>query len=243
MMYYVFVHQPFATLICRGLLPAVFTDQQFESFPVKAYIYALDEYKRAADYSYEWHQEYANQRTFGNMPKVESLPFNALIGTVTIVGPTDIPGFYLIRNAHEFIAPIDWEFDEIMKHEDYIERVNTKMFIPRVPHFIDECSNLIVPLNPFIHGVASFGGAFNVELVGSFAKLVLDENEKLKPFTKFTIWHGNDGMSFVVDDGTKVLYELVPNGSDLKRYPSLLSQDGTTTRSKLCFSCHIPLTD
>ncbi len=117
------------------------------------------------------------------------------------------------------------------------------MFIPRVPHLIDGGDNLVIPVNVFLSCMAQYDAYFKVELVGSFAKLVLDENGLLKPFTKFTIWHGNDGMSFVVDDGTKVLYELVPNGSDLKRYPSLLSQDGTTTRSKLCFSCRIPLTD
>ena len=243
MMYYVFVHQPFATMACRGLLPAIFTDLQVESYPFKAYICALDFYKRAADYPYEWHQEYLNQYIFGNMPKVEDLPANALIGSVTVIGPTDIPGLFSVVNARQFVAPLQLPFHEFSQYEDIIERMNTTMFIPRVPHLIDHGQNLIVPLNVFSYDVASCGGNFSIELVGSFAKLVLDENGMLKPFTKFTIWYDDQGKSFLVDADTEIIHELTPDGSDLMRYPSQLSPDGTTLHAKLRFTCSSPLND
>ena len=243
MMYYVFVHQPFATMICRGLLPAIFPEVQAESYPYKAYVCALDQYKRAADYPYEWHLEYANQFRFGNMPKTEALPVNALIGSVTVLGPTDIPGLFEVRNARQFVAPLEVPIDEFLQYENIIKRMNTSMFIPRVPHLIDGGNNLVLPLNPFLHGVASSGGGFSIELVGSFSKLVLDENGMRKPFTKYTIWYGNEGKSFHVDDKTGILHELTPNGNDLKRYPSVPSPDGTTTHEKLFFTCSCPLND
>ncbi len=239
----VFIHQPYATLSCRGLLPVVFMDQQEVSKGVKVYVYALDRCKMVADYPYEWHLEYVNQLTFGNMPKAETLPTNALIGSVTIEEETNIPGLFTVRNAREFIAPFEMQVDEIFQNEEYINLMNTKMFIPRVPHLIDGGDNLVIPVNVFLSCLVQYDGDFNVELVGSFSKLVLDEDGMLKPFTKFTVWYDNEGKTFQVDEETEIMFELTTGGKDLKRYPTVLTIEGTTTHSWLHFSCLNPLND
>ncbi len=243
MVYVVFIHQPYASMTCKGLLPAVFAKLRGVSKGVKVYVYALDQCENATDYPYEWHLEYVNQHTFGNMPKAETLPVNALIGSVTINGTTDVPGLFSVINAREFIAPFEMLVDEVQQYEEYINRMNTRMYIPRVPHLIDGGDNLVIPVNVFLSCMAQYDADFKVELVGSFAKLVLDENGLLKPFTKFTIWYDNEGKSFLVDEDTEIIHELTADGKDLKRYPTVLATEGTTTHSWLHFSCHYPLND
>ena len=239
----VFSNQPYATMISYGLLPVVKLKWRPESFPFVAYIYALEESKRDADNPIEWRQEYINQKIFGNMPDVQELPVNSLIGKVVITGPTDVSGLYYIRYARKFVAPLDVPFEELSQWEDNIKRLNSKVYVPRVPHLVDDDSILIVPVDDFTYELSKHSEKICIGLVGSFAKLVLDENGELKPFTKFILWNANEGMTYLVDANTGIRFEMTENGSDLKRYPSLYSSDGTTTLSWLVLSTGYPLYD
>ena len=243
MMYYVFVHQPFATMICRGLLPVFYLDLQAKSYPCKVYVCSLAEFNRASDYTVEWHQECNNQRLFGNLPDTNELPVNQVIGSVKVIGTTDDPNLFCIRDAREFVAPFEVPFDQMSKYEEIIERMRTKMYIPHVPHLIDDGSNLVIPFNDFASSLAMYDHEFRIELVGSFAKLVLDEDGMLKPFSRFTVWNGTRGDCFAIDEDTRILHELNRDETDLKRYMSMLAPKGYTFRSWLHLSCHHPLND
>ena len=239
----VFLHQPYATMTSYGLFPVARVKWRPESFPCVAYIYAIEESKREADNPHELRQEYVNQKVFGNMPDTRELPVNQLIGKVVITGPTDIPGIYYIRDARKFIAPLDVPFEELPQWEDYIKQLNSKVFVPRVPHLVDDDSTLVVPLDTFSYELSKYSDKICIGLVGSFAKLVLDENGQLKPFTKFILWNANEGMTYLVDSNTGIRFEMTEDDSDLKRYPSLFSPDGTMFRSWLVLSTGYPLYD
>jgi hypothetical protein len=208
-----------------------------------AYVYAIEESESDADNPIEWWQEYINQKKFGNIPNRSWLPVNALIGKVEITGETDVPGLYYITNAHQFVAPLDVPIEDLPQWEKHLGRLYSTVFIPDVPSLSDEESMLSLPLDVFDFKVSKFDGKICLELAGSLAKLVLDENGMLKPFTKFKLWNGRVGMSYLVDDETCIRYEMNENSSDLKRYPSLFSPDGYTFRAWLILSTKHPLND
>ena len=65
----------------------------------------------------------------------------------------------------------------------------------------------------------------------------------LKPFTRYTLWRGDQGRTFVMDADCEIRHELTADGGDLRRYPSALAADGTTTRARLYLSCRFPVND
>ena len=236
-------NQPYASMSSEGLKSVARLNWRPKCFPCVAYVYAVEESKRESDNPIEWRQDYINQKLFGNMPDIHELPVNALIGKVVITGETDIPGLYNIRNARQFVAPFEVPFDELPQWEDYIKRLNSKVFVPCVPSLRDEESLLAFPLNDFAYALSKYGDKIRIGLVGSFAKLVLDENGILKPFTRFMVWNGKEGMTYLVDAESGVRYEMTEDGSDLKRFPSLYSSEGYTYRSWLVLSTGHPLYD
>ena len=134
-------NQPFATGICRGLYPAIFTDQPLVSNPERAYIYSLDVFRRATDFPIEWLQESFNNRIFGNIPEENELPTNSLLGFVDILAAdpraqklSTGESVYLVRNAHEFVAPFEIELDEIANYSDLINQFS---MIPRPSVVVD----------------------------------------------------------------------------------------------------------
>lgn len=243
MVHLVFSHQPYATMSSFGLLPVVRLKWRPKRFPCVAYVYAIEESESDADNPIEWWQEYINQKKFGNIPNRSWLPVNALIGKVEITGETDVPGLYYITNAHQFVAPLDVPIEDLPQWEKHLGRLYSTVFIPDVPSLSDEESMLSLPLDVFDFEVSKYDGKICLELAGSLAKLVLDENGMLKPFTKFKLWNGKVGMSYLVDDETCIRYEMNENSSDLKRYPSLFSPDGYTFRAWLILSTKHPLND
>lgn len=236
-------NQPYASMSSEGLKSVARLNWRPKIFPCVAYVYAVEESKRESDNPIEWRQDYINQKLFGNMPDIRELPVNALIGKVVITGETDIPGLYNIRNARQFVAPFEVPFEELPQWEDYIKLLNSKVFVPCVPSLRDDDSLLAFPLNDFAYELSKYGDKIRIGLVGSFAKLVLDENGILKPFTRFMVWNGKEGMTYLVDAESGVRYEMTEDGSDLKRYPSLYSSDGYTYRSWLVLSTNHPLYD
>ena len=240
-MYFLKERQPYASMTCYGLKSVARLNWRPKSFPCVAYVYAIEESKREADNPLEWRQEHINQKVFGNMPDTRELPVNKLIGKVVITGPTDIPELYYIRNARKFVTPLDVPFEALPKWGFGIKLLYSRVFVPRVPHLINDDSILVVPLDDFAYELSKHSDKICIGLVGSFAKLVLDENGELKPFTKFILWNANEGMTYLVDANTGIRFEMTEDGSDLKRYPSLFSTDGTMTRSWLVLSTGYPL--
>ena len=239
-------------MICAGLANVVHLAVPPSQIPCRLFIYATKpEYETCIPL--EWRQEVINQQLFGNLESTDELPINQLIGFVDLVRM--IPHNYnlwslgskktafLVTNAHTFIVPLDINPDEVEQNLDFIELVNTKILIPRHPYLTDNEAELVLPVNMRLYSMASTGAAIFIQLAGEFAKLVLNEYGLLKPFTRYTLWHDNEGKRFVVDADTEIVHELNADGSDLCRYPSMLSPDGMTTRASLRFSCRFPLND
>lgn len=235
--------QPYATMSSYGLLPVVRLKWRPKRFPCMAYVYAIEESESDADNPIEWRQEYINQKKFGNIPNRSWLPVNALIGSVEITGETDVPGLYYIRNARRFVAPLDVPVEDLPQWEKHLGRLCSTVFVPNVPSLSDEESILSLPFDVFDFEVSKYDSKICLELAGSLARLVLDKNGMLKPFTKFMLWNGKVNKSYLLDDETSIRYEMNENGSDLKRYPSLYSPDGYTFRAWLVLSTKHPLND
>ncbi|MBO6251605.1 MAG: hypothetical protein J6N71_09705 [Muribaculaceae bacterium] len=149
---------------------------------------------------------------------------------------------YIVGNAHEFVGPIGFTPDEAEQHFDLLKRVNTTIHIPRCPFVKGNGNELVLPVNSFLYSLAWNECGFTIELVGDLAKLVLDEHGMLKPFTRYTLWRGDQGRTFVMDADCDIRHELTTDG-DLRRYPSALAADGTTTRARLYLSCRFPVND
>lgn len=243
-------NQPFATGICRGLYPAIYTDLPIVSKPQRAYIYSLEKFRKVTDYPIEWHQENFNYRIFGNMPEDSELPTNALLGFVDIYGPDPAAQgaifgetVYRVRNAHEFVAPFEVEPDEIAKYDDLIKQLNTQMFVPRVPYVCSNFSELVIPANAMLESLCRHGYDFNLELSPSIAKLVIDNHGELRPFKKFTIWYGDWANSYLMDDETKIFFRNKEEMELLKRCPRIYSVTENRVGARIHFSCHHPLFD
>ena len=229
MVHLVFSHQPYATMSSFGLLPVVRLKWRPKRFPCVAYVYAIEESESDADNPIEWWQEYINQKKFGNIPNRSWLPVNALIGKVEITGETDVPGLYYITNAHQFVAPLDVPIEDLPQWEKHLGRLYSTVFIPDVPSLSDEESMLSLPLDVFDFEVSKFDGKICLELAGSLAKLVLDENGMLKPFTKFKLWKDtvsvrgygffkNLGGSVFIDEFTSNHYMWQNEFNDEQRF-------------------------
>lgn len=253
-MYYLTLsqQQPYASMLVKGLMNVVRIASQHPLENRRILIYATEPVSDPAT-PIEWVQEVNNQQSFGNLADTQDLPRHELVGFVDVLGPADPDTnvwaagkgerAYLVGNAHEFVMPLHITPNEVQEHLDFIKRVNTTVHIPRCPFFKDNGNNLVLPVNVFLDSLAWNEQDFSIELVGDFAKLVLYEHGLLKPFLRYTIWHGGIGRTFAVDDDTEVRYEINADNSDLRRYPSALAPDGTTTRAKLHFSCRFPLND
>ena len=200
--------QPIASMICAGLANVVHLAVPPSEIPCRLLIYATKPECDACT-PLEWQQEVINQQSFGNLEPTDELPVNQLIGFVDLV--REIPHSfnlwsrglkkpaYLVMNAHTFIAPLDINPDEVEQNLNFIELANTKFLIPRCPYLADNESELVLPVNAMLYAMAWTGTAISIQLEGDFAKLVLNEYGLLKPFTKYTLWFGREGKSFVVD--------------------------------------------
>lgn len=244
------INQPYASLVCNGLENVVHMKVPPSEIPCRLYIFA-DVQDNGGQTPLEWQQEVINQQLFGNLDYPDELPTKRLIGFVDVVRavPHDFNLWsrcssqqaYLVSNARAFVMPLHIKPCDVEQNLDFIERVNTRILIPRRPYFTDGESELVLPVNESLYCMALGGANFSLQLTGEFAALVTDERGMLKPFTKYTLWHGNEGTTFVVDDDTEIVHELNDDGSDLRRYHSALSPDGVTTRATIRFSCRYRL--
>lgn len=243
------IPQPYAEMTVRGLVSVIKLDTGEKETHGRIYIYATAPVINPKT-PLEWRQEVENHVVFGNLPPTEELPTNRLIGFVDVVRtvPFDYNVWtlgmrdcaYLVTNAHYFVTPFILNPDEI--DLNFIRRANTCMFMPRQPFFRENGDELVIPVSDFIYQLAWSGNDFNVELTEDFAKLVLGKDGNLKPFTRFSVWRGNQAKRFIVDDETMIRHSVMDDGSDLCWYPSVVNPKGVA-HVWLHFSCRHPLND
>ena len=243
-----FTPQPYATMIAKGLLNAVRTRLHFEKAH-RIFIYAGEPVTNPA-MPIEWVQEVINHQLFGNLAETKDLPTNELVGFVDVLCPADPRSSvwtldeepaYLVGNAHAFDNPLVFlenEHDNLRGIEDFIP---SHVFKPVNPFLLDYDEELVLPVNRRLFHMAAMRQTLKFELTGLLAVTVLDDNGELKPFTKFTVINNRRAKSFLFEG--EICHELTADETDLQRYPSVTSADGTTTRAQLVLSCRYALTD
>ena len=110
-----FIQQPFATMIARGLRNAVFDDNFSKG--CRLFINALPNFQiPEIPVPLEWFQAVNNHQLFGNLPPTEDLPYGKCIGFVDVLRKADgkenqwttiHEPTVLLTNAHEFDEPQD----------------------------------------------------------------------------------------------------------------------------------------
>ena len=103
--------------------------------------------------------------------------------------------------------------------------------------------DLMVPVNPFLYSLCLNEHGINFDLSPSMAKLVLDEDGKLKPFEKFTVWCYREAKSFLVDEETRIFYKDQELVEPFKDCPCILPESKDRLGLMLHLSCHHPLHD
>jgi len=244
----IFVNQPFATGLCRGLLPFLFTNQRL-SPNERVYIYALEKFRHITDYPLEWHQECFNHFVFDNMPKKPSLPEGKILGFVDVedicydareVGPGE--KVYRVFRAHLFEEPLEMQPNEVAKNKDTLRMMSAQMFVPRVPSLRDHGKEFFCPTNPYIFSICMYGYGFRLYLSPLVSKLLLDSKGYLKPITKITLWCGSSTKSFEVDDETRIVYSL-ENYDEWIRCPRIFSASDKRFAAMVHFACNRIIND
>ncbi len=215
---------PLANMLVRGLISVIKMDAEASEMPCLIYVFGSTEVEK--NMPIEWELEVLLQTAFGNLPEQTDVkPGTYVLGSLDIVheiGHWDDGILYQVENAH---------------------MIDSAIFVAKTPFLRDGGNELFIPTNPYLYSLASNGEGLSLELVGDFAQLVLDENGFLKPFVKYTLWCGEELKSFIVDEETTIHHELNEDGTDLRRYRSVLSPNGFATRAWLHLSCRHPWDD
>ena len=237
-----FIQQPFATMLVRGLRNAAFDDHFSKG--CRLFVNALPCFMMP-NVPLEWFQAINNHQLFGNLPPTADLPTGKCVGFVDVMCKADGTArqwtaihepTVLLANAHEFDtpqghSPRSWhDADDIPSH----------VFHARQPHaFRDE--ELVIPVNEKFYRFATHGGNIGFELTESLAVCALDDDGLLKDFDKFTVICGQQSKSFLMTEQSDIIWEQRPNDDELALYQSVYSKSGKAPRAKLLLSCNYPL--
>lgn len=238
-----FIQQPFATMLARGLRNAVFDDHFLKGD--RLFIYALPSFYMS-NTPLEWFQAVNNHQLFGNLPPTADLPTSKCVGFVDVLCKADgresqwtaiHEPSVILTNAHEFDTPQrkspgSWyDADDIPSH----------VFHAHQPYAFRCDNELVIPVNEKFYRIASKGGNISFELSGSLAVCALDDNGLLKDFEKFTVICGQQSKSFLMTEHCDIMWEQKPNDDELVFYPSVYNESGKAPRAKLLLTCTYPL--
>lgn len=245
-MFKVILKQPWAEMASAGLMTVVHVNAPLEEVPKRIFFYAMEP-DHSIGCPIEWLQEVHNQQVFGNIPKTDELPTNAIVGFANVGGiaPEDFniwsrgapPNRYFLVNAHLFDKPIPLgEADELLDdHLPPYHKVRRR--------FLYESENdLVVPVSAEIFQLASQGQSFMIDLIGDAADVIIDRRNQLKPFSAFRLICDAKEKRFLFTDDCNIIVEVNDDGS-LKLYPSVLREDGTGARASLQLCCDHPIDD
>ena len=245
-MFKVILKQPWAEMASAGLMTVVHVNAPLEEVPKRIFFYAMEP-DHSIGYPIEWLQEVHNQQVFGNIPKTDELPTNAIVGFANVGGiaPDDLniwsrgapPNRIFLVNAHVFDKPIPpGVADELS--DDHLPPYHK---IRR--RFLYESENdLVVPVSADAFQFASQGQSFKIDLIGDAVDVIVDRRNQLKPFSAFRLICGAKEKRFLFTDDCNIIVEVNEDGS-LKLYPSVLREDGTGARASLQLCCDHPIDD
>lgn len=238
-----FIQQPFATMLVRGLRNGVFDDQFSKG--CRLYINALPCFMMS-DVPLEWFQAVNNHQLFGNLPPTADLPTGKCVGFVDVLDKADgtecqwtaiHEPTVLLTNAHEFDTPLG---KELRSWYD-ADNIPSHVFRFNLPYALYHDDELVIPVNEKLYRFASRGGNITFELTGSLAGCALENDGLLRDFERFTVICGQQSKSFLWNKGCDILWEQRPNDDELVLYPSVFNKSGKAPRAKLLLTCNYPL--
>ena len=248
-MKYVALSQPGATLVAMGIRNAVRIEERLRKKTWRLYIYATKPVVNNAEFPLEWVQEAFNQEQYGNLPPIEELPVNALIGffdwfslsssfekeSIWSAGTED--PVYIVCNAHMFDVPVFLPPEIIDNIDDIDELVPCHKCRPKSPHLLTFEDELYLDVSDKNFAIASRGGSFTLEYTAAIANLL---EGKLDDIKSITLLNGIKSKTFMFK--ADLIYDYVDdNQQNLKMYPSVLSPDGKIFRAQLMLSFDEPL--
>ena len=245
-MFKVILKQPWAEMASAGLMTVVHVNAPLEEVPKRIFFYAMEP-DHSIGYPIEWLQEVHNQQVFGNIPKTDELPTNAIVGFANVGGiaPDDLniwsrgapPNRYFLVNAHKFDNPIPIE-DAANLNAGHLPPYHKVC-----RRFLYESENdLVIPVSEEVQTLASQGKLFEIDLIGTTVNVIIDRRNQLKPFSAFRLICGNKEKRFLFTDDCRIVVDVNDDGS-LKYYPSVLREDGTGARASLQLCCDHPIDD
>ena len=187
-MFKVILKQPWAEMASAGLMTVVHVNAPLEEVPKRIFFYAMEP-DHSIGYPIEWLQEVHNQQVFGNIPKTDELPTNAIVGFANVGGiaPDDLniwsrgapPNRYFLVNAHKFDNPIPIE-DAANLNAGHLPPYHKVC-----RRFLYESENdLVIPVSEEVQTLASQGKLFEIDLIGTTVNVIIDRRNQLKPSTK-----------------------------------------------------------
>ena len=243
-MFKVILKQPWAEMASAGLMTVVHINAPLEEVPKRIFFHAMGP-DRSIGYPIEWLQEVHNQQVFGNIPKTDELPTNAIVGFANVGGiaPDDLniwsrgapPNRIFLVNAHVFDKPIPpGVADELS--DDHLPPYHKVC-----RRFLYESENdLVIPVSEEVLTLASQGKSFEIDLIGNTVNVIIDRRNQLKPFSAFRLICGNKEKRFLFTDDCRIVVDVNDDGS-LKYYPSVLREDGVGARASLQLCCDHPI--
>lgn len=245
-MFKVILKQPWAEMASAGLMTVVHVNAPLEEVPKRIFFYAMEP-DHSIGYPIEWLQEVHNQQVFGNIPKTDELPTNAIVGFADVVGIASEdfniwsrgapPNRYFLVNAHKFDNPIPIE-DAANLNAGHLPPYHKVC-----RRFLYESENdLVIPVSEEVQTLASQGKLFEIDLIGTTVNVIIDRRNQLKPFSAFRLICGNKEKRFLFTDDCRIVVDVNDDGS-LKYYPSVLREDCTGARASLQLCCDHPIDD
>ena len=242
-----FIQQPFATMIARGLRNAVFDDNFSKG--CRLFINALPSFQiPEIPVPLEWFQAVNNHQLFGNLPPTDDLPYGKCIGFVDVLRKADgkenqwtaiHEPTVLLTNAHEFDKPQDLATSSWHDAKD----ISSHVFNARQPHTLHQDDELVIPVDEELYLIASLGDNISFELTGTLAECAMGDDCFLKDFEKFTLISGQQSKSFLWNLKCDIMWEQRPEDDELVFYPSVFNESGKAAHAKLFLSCCDPLID
>jgi len=238
-----------AALMLTGAIPAV----RLKSHPIanrqRFFVYATDEQVSEPGLPVEWLMETHNHQVYGNIPSEDMLPNGAFLGWIEVVDhPYATTSFWCMEqegSVFRVVRPRIFDHPLAMPsnaYEDYL----FEHLLDAIPVFylhefaepMDWGEELELPVNERLFNTIIRVGKITLDIFGTLASCVLDENGELKKFKLLTLACGNRRRCFNFHG--EIDTDLNENWEPIL-YPSLLEPCGFEIRRRLVLHCGDPL--
>ena len=238
------VSQPYATMICKGLIREVQIELPQTEKLRRCFIYATEQVFNPQT-PIECVQAVCNHQLYGNIAKTEALPVNAIVGFID-VGTEDsasesiwskaLDGIAVATayNARVFDAPIQLPFNAIKVNNciDFDTLFPSHTAFCRNPYLIE--SRLVVPVSERLFFDFPNHRTLTLDVDVHLAELLLDENGALRELSELTLLNYIRERTYMCE---AQLASVLDENDEPVLYPSVIGEGGKEVRLQLIIRC------